>query len=162
MPKGIRRSNNYTAPQRNQRNATLEVTQELRFQTHLLPPQLLKEYNEIIPGFAKDIHQEFINEATNRRSNNNWLVKGMIISRFLGQVLGFGIAVFVLYIAWDLGVKGHDWLAGTIAVIDLAALVSVFIGVQHYGEKREKVRQENEQITEQSSGQLSAAEEDSD
>lgn len=162
MPKGIRRSNNYIAPQKNQSNATLEVTQELRFQTHLLPPQLLKEYNEIIPAFAKDIHQEFLKETANRRSNNNWLVKGMIISKFLGQILGFGIAVFVLYIAWDLGVKGHDVLAGTIAVIDLAALVSVFVGVQYYGEKREKARQQNEQITENSNAQLSAAEENSD
>lgn len=119
-------------------SSSIEVMQEVSFSTHLPPPQIIERYNEIIPSFAEDVHNEFLNETKARRSYNNWIVKGTIGSRIFGQILGFGIAVFVLYIAWDLGVKGHDGLAGTIAVIDLVALVSVFVGVQYFGKEREK------------------------
>ena len=122
-------------------SSSLQVTQEVSFSSHLLPPKLLEEYNAIIPNFATDTHQEFLKETQHRRNNNNWLVRGAVIFRFMGQSLAFGIAVFVLWIAWDLGVKGHDWLAGTIAGIDLIGLVSVFLGVQYFG----KVREENAQ-----------------
>ena len=116
----------------------MEVRQEMRFETHLLPPALLREYNQIIPEFSKDIHTEFLNERQTRRSGNNWLVKGMIIWRFTGQGAAFILAAFIFWIAWDLGAKDHDWLAGTLATDDVVALVSVFLGVQYFGKEREK------------------------
>lgn len=122
----------------------MQVMQEVSFSTHLPPPHIIKQYNEIIPSFAEDVHNEFLSETKIRRSFNNWIVKGSIGSKFLGQILGFAIAVFVLYIAWDLGAKGHDALAGTIAVIDLVALVSVFVGVQYFGKEREKQSESQE------------------
>jgi uncharacterized membrane protein len=127
-------------PQRREsaEGSAMLMQQEVSFSTHMLPPKLLQEYNDIIPGFAQDVHNEFKTETAFRRSLNSWIVKGSVTSKFVGQVCAFSIAVFVLWIAWDLGVKGHDVLAGTIAVIDLAALVSVFLGTQYFGKEREQ------------------------
>lgn len=136
----ISRKSNQHLPRNRQVNqsASLEVRQEMSFQTHLLPAPLLKEYNQIIPGFAKDIHDEFLSERKARRSANTWLVRGTIVWRFTGQIAAFLLAAFIFWIGWDLGTKGHDWLAGTLATADVVALVSVFLGVQYFGKKREK------------------------
>ena len=134
---------NYELPKKKEsQDAAALVQREMRFQTHLLPPQLLREYNEIIPTFADDIHREFIKEGKHRRSNNNWLIRGAIGSKFFGQISALAIALFVLYIAWDLGKNGQPYLAGFLGGLDLVALVSVFLGVQYFGKNQEPIEEE--------------------
>lgn len=61
---------------------------------------------------------------------------------YLGLALGFVIELAFLWVAWDLGKSGHDWLAGTIATVDMGAIVTTFItgGKMRQSERESKAR----------------------
>jgi uncharacterized membrane protein len=140
----LRNQDNYKLPSKkeaNPKNAPLEMyRQEVSFSTHLPPPEIIRQYNDIIPSFGQDVHNEFLNEVQARRSNDKWIVKGTIVFRFTGQLIAFVLAVLIAVIAWDLGRNNQPLLGGVLGGLDLVALVSVFLGVQYFGKERKDAR----------------------
>lgn len=98
---------------------------------------ILEQYNRLIPTFAQDLHREVMKESRHRRSVDNWLIKGGTLRGLFGQVCAVAIALFGLYVAWQLGLAGKEVAAAIIAAVDLVGLVSVFLG-QRYWASQEK------------------------
>ena len=105
-------------------------------------PAALREYNEISPKIVTELISAFTEQGASRRSNESWIYKGGVVRSILGVLSGLGIALFALYIAWDLADKGHDAVAGVIAGLDIAGMVSVFV----YGTivRNRKIQEANE------------------
>lgn len=90
-------------------------------------PAALREYQEISPAIVTEIIGAFAEQGKNRRSNERWVYVGGVVRSLVGLISGLAIALFALYIAWDLAEKGHEGVAGVIAVFDIAAIVGVFV-----------------------------------
>lgn len=113
----------------------------MSFVSPALPPQVLEQYNRIIPTFAEDFHKETFKEANHRRSCNSWIIKGGTIRAFTGQLCAIAIAGGALYAAYLLGMAGHEVAASVIGGFDILGIVSVFLG-QSYLRSKAQVNKE--------------------
>lgn len=100
----------------------------MRIASPLLPPAILREYDEIIPGFSRDLHRDVQKESKHRRSCDSWLIKGGTIRALFGQVCALLITLATLYVALQLGLAGYVWVAAVLVAINLVGLVSAFLG----------------------------------
>lgn len=90
-------------------------------------PHTLAEYEAVLPGLAERI----VNMAENEQAHRHDLEKtdlrqDYVISR-TGQALGITALVVIAALAAYLGSLGHPGWAATVAGIDLAAVVGVFV-----------------------------------
>lgn len=53
--------------------------------------------------------------------------KAVFRSDFIGQIAGLIVCLSCIGAALYLGLNGHDWLAGTLAVIPTGALIRAFV-----------------------------------
>ena len=128
------------------------VAMQAEFQGPLPPPQLLERYEEIHPGTAERILQQFERETQHRHAIEQKLVDAQLevqraeIPAFrLGQVFGLvialgGISAGALCVILA-PTAGHAWAGAGIAGGSLAALVGVFI----YGRKAKAAEEAREQ-----------------
>jgi len=118
------------------------VAMQAEFRGPLPPPEVLQRYEEIHPGTAERVLQQFERETQHRHAIEQKIVDGQLelqraeIPAFrLGQVFAFIIAVVGLlasaYCVSTAPSAGHAWAGAGIAGISLASLTGVFI----YGRK---------------------------
>lgn len=118
------------------------VGMRAEFRGPLPPPDVLQRYEEIHPGTAERILQQFERETQHRHGIEQKLVDAQLevqraeIPAFrLGQIFAFIIAVVGLvaaaYCVSTAPSAGHAWAGAGIAGISLATLAGVFI----YGRK---------------------------
>lgn len=93
----------------------------------LPPPELLAEYDQIVPGAARQIFESFHDQTAHRISIEKRIIDADIWKSKLGLVAGFVIALVGLVIAWDLGRSGHEWAAAVIAGGTLASIVGSLV-----------------------------------
>jgi uncharacterized membrane protein len=128
----------------------VQISQEMSFVSPALPPQVLEQYNRIIPTFAEDFHKETFKEANHRRSCNSWIIKGGTIRAFTGQLCAIGIAGGALYAAYQLGMAGHEIAASVIGGFDILGIVSVFLGQSYLRSKKAENKHPNDEPQEDS------------
>ena len=99
----------------------------------LLPSaEELKGYAEVLPD-APDRIMRMTERTLTHQRRMNW---GNLVSQFVGQASALLVALSVLYASYLLVASGHD-VAGTIlGGVDLAALVSVFLGARWVGSRQ--------------------------
>jgi uncharacterized membrane protein len=114
--------------QQSQRRGSVKVSGSVSISSPLLPPAILKQYDEIIPTFSQDLHREVLKEGKHRRSCDSWLIKGGTIRAVFGQVCALVITLATLYVALQLGLAGYTWTAAIIVAVNLAGLVGAFLG----------------------------------
>jgi uncharacterized membrane protein len=91
------------------------------------PPEILRGYEEIVPGAAKTILGLWELQTTHRTTlearalgHNIWRSWAGIISAFLIAMVGLGGGIFLAY-------NGHDTAGAAIAGTSLVGLVSTFL-----------------------------------
>jgi len=118
------------------------VTAVQAFSGPLPHPDILRKYEEIVPGAAQRIIKMAEDQTSHRKDLESKVIHSNIVREKWGQTLGFIIAIVGLIVAGLVGVFGSAVAGGAIGIATLASLVGVFM----YGSRvRSKERQEKDQ-----------------
>lgn len=96
------------------------------FSGPLPPPNMLKAYGDIIPDAPQRILTMAENQSNHRMKCEKSIIDSSKFESFLGQILGFIIAVLSIGASVYLGINGHDKLAIAIPA-SVATLAAVFV-----------------------------------
>ncbi|EKN6031118.1 DUF2335 domain-containing protein [Yersinia enterocolitica] len=96
------------------------------FQGPLPPPQMLSQYEKILPGAAERIFSLTEREQAARHGIQDKAINGAIGKDRRGQWMAYSITLFILVIAVVFAWRGDKWFAGTLITLDLIGLASVF------------------------------------
>ena len=125
------------------RNTHLKL-QQVEISGPIPPPQILQQYNHIVPDAAERIIRMAEKQSDHRIDLERKVVNSNIIKSYTGMVLATVIAIYGLYIAKEISVNGNPWAAGIIAALDLGGLISVAI---YNGLIQKKEREKRQEIS---------------
>ena len=91
------------------------------------PPGALEKFEEILPGAAERIFNEFEKEAAHRRTQEENALKSSIRRSWGGLILGTVVILAVLFLAGFLAYIGQSTAATIIAAADLAAILWAYL-----------------------------------
>ncbi len=97
------------------------------FRGPLPPPEMLKEYDNIVPNGAERIMAKSEREQAHRHRITEKGLDGEISRDKRGQWMAFAITMTILAIATFFAWKGEMVFAGTLITLDLIGLASVFV-----------------------------------
>ncbi|HAF2502209.1 TPA: DUF2335 domain-containing protein [Salmonella enterica] len=97
------------------------------FSGPLPPPDVIRGYDQILPGGAERIFSMAEKEQAHRHKMDSTAVNGAIRKDKRGQWMGFSIAITILAIASVFAWRGNTAFAGALIAIDLIGFVSVFV-----------------------------------
>ena len=118
----------------------------------LPPPQLIEDYEHILPGAAERIFQRFEKQSDHRMSMEKTALGSDVFNSRAGVACATLVSLAFLGVGFQLVRTGHDWAGTAIATIDIVGLVTAFVvGTNsRRGERVQKQRmvldQEEDQI----------------
>jgi uncharacterized membrane protein len=130
---------NAAATERVEQTPNRIVATSVTFTGPLPPPDMLRAYDDIHPGLAAKIVEQFEEQGRHRRDLEHRVVTGNVRAQDRGQWLGFASFVSVVVAAVILGLAGHERVALAVVGMDLAG----FGGLYVYG-RREQRRERDE------------------
>lgn len=93
-------------------------------------PDILKKYEDILPGSAKDIFEIAISNSECLTNATNKMVWSNMIGELLGMIISWTVIMATLYLGWDLIKSGKD-IQGFISIFGpLGAVLGTFIFVK--------------------------------
>ena len=110
-----------------------EISQS--FSGPLPHPDVLRKFNEIVPGSAERIMKMAEEQSAHRKELEKKVIDSDIARSKWGQILGFIIAITGLGISTIIAIYGSAIAGGVIGVGTLASLVGVFM----YGSKTRRL-----------------------
>lgn len=126
-------------------SGSLQIRQEVRtsqFQGPIPPPELLREYEAIVPGAADRIITVMENQASHRMFLERTVITGDSMRAYLGIAAGFISTLTLFGLATWLIATGHGAEGVAMATANIAALVGVFVhGTRMRQQEREEKRQ---------------------
>jgi len=124
--------------QHNPNSAFVKQTSMQAFSGPLPPPEILKRFDEVVPGAAERIIKMAEEQSAHRKELEKKVIESDISRSKWGQILGFVIAIVGLAVSALVAIYGSAVAGGIIGVGTLASLVGVFM----YGSKtRSKERE---------------------
>jgi len=93
----------------------------------LPPPQVLKDYNSIVPNAADRIIKMAEKQEDHRIAIESIVVDSNVRNEKFGVISGLVIGLSGLTCATICALYGHDWVAAVIGGSTLVSLVSVFV-----------------------------------
>lgn len=128
----------------NQNNGNgVVLHQQSSYSGPLPPPDVLKRFDEVVPGSAERIIKMAEEQSTHRKDLERKVIDSDIARSKWGQILGFLISVAGLVVSGLVAVYGNAIAGSIIGVSTLGTLVGVFM----YGSKtRSQEREEKERI----------------
>lgn len=107
---------------------TLSHTQTISTYSGPTPPvELLHGYENLVPGSAKQILDQFVKQSDHRMGLEKKVVSSDIVRSWAGLASGLIVALaFVACGTW-LAFQGHDGAGVTIATTSIVGLVGVFV-----------------------------------
>ena len=90
-------------------------------------PQVLQQYNGIVPGAAERIIRMAEKQSDHRMDLERRVIYSNIKKSYFGMILATSIAMYGLYIAKEISMHGNPATAGIIATLDMGGLISVAI-----------------------------------
>jgi uncharacterized membrane protein len=118
-------------PQNNQNNK-VQITQAFHaFSGPLPPPEVLKKFDEIVPGAAERIMKMAEGQFVHRTELEKKVIDSGIAREKWGQIMGFLIAIVGLIVSGLIAIYGNALAGGIIGIGTLCSLVGVFM----YGSK---------------------------
>lgn len=99
----------------------------VQFSGPLPPPQLLAEYERIVPGSADRLIRQMEDQASHRRSIEKVVVDGNVDAQRCGPIYGALIAVVLVVLAAYALYLGQAVVATAIVGGTLASIVGVFV-----------------------------------
>ena len=107
-------------------------------------PQILQQYNQIVPDAAERIIRMAEKQSDHRINLERKVVNSNITKSYLGMIFATIIALYGLYIAKEIAVNGNPWAAGIIVALDLGALISIAV---YNGSTQKKERESRRQTS---------------
>ena len=108
----------------------------------LPPPEILKTYEEIVPGSGKQLIDTFDRQAHHRMELEKAVIFGDVNRANRGLWAAAAVALAFLIVAAVVILEGHDAAGIVIASVDIGSIVGVFV----YGtETRRRERKEKAQ-----------------
>jgi len=101
--------------------------QSSSFSGPLPPPEMLKEYNEVLPGMANRILAMAENQSVHRLEIEKKGVANEITLSQRGQWCAFAFAILALISGTVLVAMGHAAAGGVITGVPFASIVSAFL-----------------------------------
>lgn len=123
--------NNELPDKQNQNDLVVRQTQVQFSSGPLPPPEILKRFDEIVPGAAERIIKMAEEQSLHRKDLEKKVIESDIARSKWGQILGFIIAIIGLAVSAIVAVYGNAIAGGIIGIGTLASLVGVFM----YGTK---------------------------
>ncbi len=105
-----------------------------QFSGPIPPPELLRKYEELIPGAADRIMSMAERQGSHRQTLESQVINSNIANERLGKILGFIICVLAISGGIYAVVLGKSAMGIAAIVAPLGALVAVFI----YGKSEQK------------------------
>lgn len=90
-------------------------------------PQILEQYNKVLPGAAERVFTLTEKEQSHRHDIQKTAITGAISRDRRGQWMGYTITILVLLIAVYFAYRGNTAFAGTLITVDLVALAAIFV-----------------------------------
>jgi len=110
------------------RNTPQIKLQQVEISSGPIPsPQILQQYNSIVPDAAERIIRMAEKQSDHRIDLEGKVVSSNILKSYIGMMLATIIAVYGLYIAKEISINGNPWAAAIIAALDLGGLISVAV-----------------------------------
>jgi uncharacterized membrane protein len=94
----------------------------------LPPPELLQMYEQMNPGTAKVLLEDFLNNSAALRDMEKQNLKMIADKDKRAQYFAFACVVLSLLTTIVLALTGHDWLGGVVVGTSVIALVATFLG----------------------------------
>jgi len=113
------------------------TVQKLEMSGPIPPPQILQQYNSIVPDAAERIIRMAEKQSEHRIKLEANVINSGVIKSYIGMFLATCIALYGLYIAKEIAINGNPWAAGIIAALDLGGLISVAV-YNAIGQQRER------------------------
>jgi uncharacterized membrane protein len=135
-------SKNWQGPQNNHPQNSGVVVQH-SFSGPLPPPEVLKRFEEVVPGSAERIIKMAEGQFAHRTELERKIIASDIARSRLGQILGFIIAIVGLVCSVIISMYGNQIAGAILGVGTLASLVSVFM----YGSRVRKEERERKEAT---------------
>lgn len=104
------------------------------FSGPLPPPEILREYDELVPGSAKTFIDTFSDQAHHRMDLEKTHLRSDRRRSWGGLIAGFVVAMTALCGGIWLVYMGHDTAGATIGTVGLGGLVGTFV----YGTKSQR------------------------
>ena len=109
------------------------------FEGPIPPPQVLQQYNAIVPNAAERILSMAEKQSDHRMDLEKRVVYSNVKKSYAGMGLATVIALYGLYIAKEIAINGNPATAGIIAALDIGGLISIAIyNVQTQKNERSK------------------------
>lgn len=124
------------APEDKQTQMTVSATQV--WSAPMPPPEVLKKYEELIPGAANRILKMTEGQTEHRIQIEKIVIKGDSFRGLLGLIFGFIVSVIALLGGVYIIDKGHDWAGGVLVGLDLVGLAGCFV----YGSRSRRAERE--------------------
>lgn len=115
----------------NQKGVVLVQNSVQTFSGPLPHPDILRQFDAVVPGSAERIIKMAEEQSTHRKELERKVIDSDIARSKWGQILGFVIAVAGLAVSAVVAIFGSALAGGIIGVGTLASLVGVFM----YGSK---------------------------
>jgi uncharacterized membrane protein len=118
------------------------TTQSSSFSGPLPPPEMLKEYDNVLPGAADRIIKMAETQSDHRQKLESKVVSGEVVKSYLGMACGFVVAIAGMSIGGFLLNEGHTIGGSIFAGVPLTGLVTVFVvgATQRRKERETKAR----------------------
>jgi uncharacterized membrane protein len=125
----------------------VQVTEATSFSGPIPPPELLKQYDEIIPNGANRILTMAESQSAHRIELEKIVIEGDDRRANWGLVCGFTFGLIVFALSFILILYGHDWAGVALATTDLVVLVGTFVyGTRVRRQQRERRKEKNEAL----------------
>jgi uncharacterized membrane protein len=120
----ILKSNGANLPQQKVQQIAISIARS--FSGPLPHPEILAEYERILPGTANRIIVAFENQSSHRMSLESHAVREQIKQSGNGQLLGGLIVILSLGISAWMGYLEHTILAGTLGTTTVVGLATIY------------------------------------
>ncbi|NBU99283.1 MAG: DUF2335 domain-containing protein [Spirochaetia bacterium] len=129
--------------QKEQQNNPLQVYSTIStYAGPLPPPNILKDYNDVVPGSAERILKMAEIQSLHRQNIELIVVQSNTRNELVGMIFGFIISILTIMSSCYL-IYLDKWVSGIAGVIGtLVALVAVFIYGKH-SQSKEKLLKNN-------------------
>ena len=106
------------------------------------PPQILQQYNAIVPNAAERILSMAEKQSDHRMNLERKVIDSNVVKSYLGMAAGTLIALYGLYVAKEIAISGNPATAGIIATLDIGGLIWVAVNNTRTQKKEREKRRE--------------------
>lgn len=91
------------------------------------PPEYLKQYDQVVPGAAKDLVTEFLANGAHERDLDRLVLQSVKNQNLRSQWMAFSLVLVGFGLIMGLALTGHDAVAGIVAGTLLGAIITGFL-----------------------------------